>query len=176
MWEIALYFRSHKTVNKMFVTYKGPVSSFEKLGTMCYMNKKCLHACIDTHIKCYFLYPCIKDKFWLLMLRNWEHLFSWAFCLQNLCTTLLTLVFDSDEGEKKIVILLVVHVLVQSNILESILHAVCLTVYHALCINFKSVLPGSKLIQVDRCCHAFNVDGVHWDFEVLSYQILKHSC
>lgn len=73
----------------------------------------------------------------------------------------LTFVFDLDEGEEKYCNVIVFYVLVQSNIAESTFRAVCLSVYHALCINLKSVLPGSKLIQADRCCHAFSVDGVH---------------
>lgn len=75
---------------------------------------------------------------------------------------MLAVVKDSTVVQKNIyiVMFLVVYVFEQSNIYESI-DAVCLGVYPALCINFKSVLPCSKLIQVDRCYHAFNVDGVN---------------
>lgn len=41
---------------------------------------------------------------------------------------------------------------------------------------FWSAWPKTKLILADRCCHTFSVDGIHWDFAVLSDLILKTNC
>lgn len=143
----------------MFVIYKGAVSFFENVRTKC-----CMHACIHRYT-CIMLFSISVHSRQILIdvekLRTFIFLgFVFAKPQAQYCW-LLSLI--QIKG-KKIVMLLVVYVLVQSTVFESNFHAVCLSVYHALCINFlQSVLPGSKLIQVDRC-QACSVDGVHWDF------------